>query len=590
MKLGVNQQMQQQMKLSPQMIQTISLMALPTTELRERIYEEVEKNPALEIINDNTEVATLDKTRTEVFVGEKRKTLSLSGVGRVKSSSTGNSEESDNFQSFLENRPDKEETLQSHLLSQVRLMPLTETEHRLTEKIIANLDDRGFHHVSPEGLLDAAFPDETPELLNRCLNIVRRLDPVGTGCYGVQESLLVQAQLAGEAAGNSNTGATKTDGATVRNAGIEKLDNRKAPPLALLILAHHFRLLENPRPSTVYKKLASLPPVMVKGVTITLEKVTEALDFIKTLDPQPARQFSSSSTVYVAADVIIRKIPIEPDETDVNEELYNSSLPAKKNYRLQAEFEDNQLPDVIVSPVFSRLASKAKSMMGDSELKFVTDAIKDAQWFLGAIEQRKATMLKVIRVILRRQAAFFDMGPRYLSPLRMKDVAEEIGVHETTVSRIANGKYLRCEWGFFELKYFFTNASGGEGAVHITGQIGKSKSSLMKQTDAKLQQTDVKTVKIDIPASVSTLVTDKPLLQPKQLMTNDGTPLVAGGSKESVKQELKILIEQQTKLNPQKRISDEKLSKLLAEKGIVIARRTVAKYRAELQINSSYDR
>ena len=160
----------------------------------------------------------------------------------------------------------------------------------------------------------------------------------------------------------------------------------------------------------------------------------------------------------------------------------------------------------------------------------IKKAVADAKNFLNAIHQRNITLQKVSVEIVKHQIEFFEKGSLYLKPLRLKDIAEKIGVHETTVSRISNGKYIQCEWGLFEIKYFFSNAVS----------VGEK--------------------------------------------TNDDSQ--KEHSKESVKQVLlSILSTDEGKL-----LSDQKLSDKLAEKGIKIARRTVAKYRKELNFDSSYDR
>ena len=154
---------------------------------------------------------------------------------------------------------------------------------------------------------------------------------------------------------------------------------------------------------------------------------------------------------------------------------------------------------------------------------------------------REKTVYAAVCAIVERQKLFFYKGPGHLRPLRMKDIAEAIGVHETTVSRIANGKYLQCEWGLFEFKYFFTNA--------------------VSQKDTPSAQDERKS----------------------------GAGQSNPGSKESVKHLLKIIIDKNEQKGI-KKLSDAKLAELLEAEGVRIARRTVAKYRSELNIESSFDR
>ncbi len=457
--------------MSPQMIQSISLMSLSADELADRIYEEVERNPALELVKDAS--------------------FQYSSAGSRKTSSS--SSVSDAHQSFLESVPSRSVSLKEHLLSQFNLLHLSEREAETGQRIINNLDEQGFHSIP----LDQLFPSRDAGIVQKVLARIQHLEPSGVACSGLQESLLIQAH--------------------------SRVDSPLIAVRILSLSADIFgEIFSKPRPSLMVKKLQELQNP--DFASVTQKDVEEALDFIKTLDPYPARQFSSSSPQYIIPDVRIRRS--SPEEKEESGEDFI------------IEFLNGVLPDIAVSGEFEKLAQGSKSgdssgkeaVKADKEArKFAGEAVKDAQWFIRSIHQRNVTLLKTVSVILRRQKAFFEKGSRYLSPLRMKDVADEIGVHEATVSRIAGSKYLQCEWGIFELKYFFITAVAS-------------------------------------------------------------TPAGAGNkspqdhSKESVKEELRILIEKQGSL------SDQKLSELLEQKGIKIARRTVAKYRAELNINSSFDR
>lgn len=159
--------------------------------------------------------------------------------------------------------------------------------------------------------------------------------------------------------------------------------------------------------------------------------------------------------------------------------------------------------------------------------QFVSASVKNARWFIHSIHQRNQTLLKTARAIVEFQREFFIRGPKYLKPLTLKDIAGEVGVHEATVSRITTGKYVQTEWGIFELKYFFSNSISGSGS-----------------TGSRF-------------------------------------------SKEGVKQTIKEILEAEKQ---EKHLSDQRITELLAKRGINIARRTVAKYRKELDISSSYDR
>ncbi len=460
LKLDYSQKMQQQLKLSPQMIQSIDLLRLPVEELCDRVYKEAEKNPAIEIVKDaDLSIRTVTPSQTSRF-----------------------SNASDNFQSFLENTADHEESLQEHLLFQLSLLNLSENERNLGERIIQNLDVHGFFSTSLEKIL---YPNETMASLNHVLEIIRTLEPQGIAFPSVNESLLYQAK-----------------------------QNGVCSPLVFEILQNHFSVLEKKRVNLIKKHLQD------NSIDCTLEEVEDALACIKMLDPYPARNFNAvNSTVqYVIPDVIIRK----RDENDDEDENTTEGF--------VVEFLKGSLPEITLSPVYTSIIDeKNKSKEAHH---FALEAVQNAKLFIQSLEYRKNSMYQAIQEIVTTQYEFFRHGPGHLVPLRQKDVAKKIGMHETTISRIANGKYLQCDWGIFELKYFFTNA------VH---------NKLDQDTE-------------NIP-----------------------------DSKEAIKHQIVLLLNESERAG-EKKLSDSKIVKLLEEKGIHIARRTIAKYRSELNIESSFDR
>lgn len=188
---------------------------------------------------------------------------------------------------------------------------------------------------------------------------------------------------------------------------------------------------------------------------------------------------------------------------------------------------DEEIPVLGINTFFHSMQGDQQRSRQKEVRQFVSNSVKNARWFIHSIQQRNQTLLKTARAIVEFQREFFVRGPKYLKPLTLKDIAGEVGVHEATVSRITTGKYVQTEWGIFELKYFFSNSISGSGS-----------------TGSRF-------------------------------------------SKEGVKQTIKeiLLAEKQ-----EKHMSDQRIAELLARRGINIARRTVAKYRKELDISSSYDR
>jgi RNA polymerase sigma-54 factor len=440
-------------------------MALPIVDLREKIDEELERNPALEVLEDNS-VVSLDaaysprKEEDEYF-----EATSDSGFISRRSD-----EASDEHYKFIEGVLARSETLQEHLLWNLRLAPAGEDLRRTAELIIQNLDEDGFHKEPPELLLKG----EKPIRIREALDLVRSLDPPGCATADYRESLAVQARL-------------------LPNA-----------PEGMEQALEYLGLLERGKFAEAARKLGRNEDEL----RFIFKRIREDLT------PFPGRVFASGEeTRYVVPDVQV----------------------AAREGEFVIKLNDEEIPVLGISPFFMKIAGRkrgagaAELPLPGPEIKpvrdFARENIKEARWFIQSINQRNHTLLRVARAIVEFQREFFVNGPKYLAPLTLRDIAQELGVHEATVSRTANGKYMQTEWGIFELRHFFTNSISGLGS--------------------------------------------------------------AGSrySKEGVKALIRELITQENR-----RFSDQELADLLARRGIPLARRTVAKYRNELDLGSSYYR
>lgn len=457
----------QTQKLSLQAIESINLLPLTTFELSNRIYEEIEKNPALEIAKEAD------------FSDFSDKISKLKEKTRLRKKS-----DEDFFQVWLENTTTKEETLQEHLLSQLAEIDLPNEERDFAEKIIQNINENGFFYEPPQNLFFEVNQNSTDKLspsqeklLQKTLKLVQSFEPLGVACNNLQESLVLQAKA------------------------------KNCSDLVLFLLQEHFELLENPRVSAICKKIEN----------VSAKQIEQALDFIRSLNPFPARQFATRKTDYIVPDVYVYKNKIDSDSFDKkNDEIFSVVI--------ASDF----LPTPELSMEFCEFAKGDKK---DETVKYAKEKINEAKWFLQSLENREKTLLKVAKAIVKKQNSFFLGLSKVPNPLRLKDIALECNVHETTVSRIVNGKFLQCAQGIFELRYFFTN-------------------SIEQNNSVKTENSNI--------------------------------------SKEAVKEEIKKILAEFEQ--SEKNLSDSKLATILAEKGMAVARRTVAKYRAELNIASSYDR
>lgn len=442
---------EQRLKMNPQLFQSIKLMALPVVDLRERIQEEIDKNPALEVLEDRS-IVSLDasyaphKEEDDYF-----ESSSDSGFPR-----RGSDEDSDEQRKFIEGVLSRPETLQEHLLWQLRLQPISDELRRVGELLIQNLDADGFHKEP----LDLLLKDLPESVSQAALALVRALDPQGTCTADYHESLAVQAALLPDA------------------------------PEGILDVIEHLELLDRGKLGEAAKK-----------VKRSEAEIREILERIRELTPFPGRQFDSSETRFVTPDIQV----------------------LRKDGEFIILLNDEEIPILGINPFFMQLSGGKD---GEKPVRdFVKENIKEARWFIRSINQRNHTLLRVARAVVEFQRPFFAKGPKFLAPLTLKDIAAEIGVHETTVSRIANGKYMQTEWGIFEIRHFFTNSISGAGS--------------------------------------------------------SGSRY----SKEGVKEIIKEIIQEE-----EGHLSDQDIADLLARKGIPLARRTVAKYRKELDLGSSYTR
>lgn len=436
--------------MTPQLLQSIKILTLPMQELKLRIEEELEQNPALEV---TVEPATLSLDETAERTEDRAEYEEAPDY--VTSGGTFDGDE-DAQRAFLEGALSRPESLHEHLLWQLRLEPLSPEEQELGELLIMNLDDNGFHIEPPEQVREGLSPDAVAPLLE----VIHGLDPVGCGVTDYRESLIVQTML-----------------------------DPAAPEGALEIVRDHLELLERGRERDI-AKVASLPP----------DLMAVAIAYVRTLSPFPGRAFAPDDATYVIPDLVL----------------------TRRDGQFVLQFNDEEFPVLGVSPAY-RAATRSGSA---DEKRFAAGAVREAQWFISAIEQRNSTLLRVGRAILDFQRDFFVKGRKYLRPLTLRDIAEEIEMSEATISRVTNGKYIQTEWGIFELKHFFSNRVGGSDA----GMGIYSK------------------------AGVKEMV--------REILTGEG-----GAA-----------------------LSDQRITDLLGQRGVKIARRTVAKYRKELNISSSYER
>jgi RNA polymerase sigma-54 factor len=445
--------------LSPQLQQSLLILQTPLLELRNLVRQEMETNPVLEELPNQSgpdERETAEPSADNNFKEEFEKLASLDEEWRdymAQSGSYSRSQEAQEKRQFFFDSIPVQETLQQNLIGQLNQTALSADDRRAAETIIGNIDDNGFLQSAPEQMaLNSGIPKENFEKL---LTLIQSFHPPGVGARDLRECLLLQL----ERQGKENTLEYK-----IISEHMEDLGKRRFPEIG-------------------------------RRMNIGVDEVQKAADKIGRLNPRPGQIFAAAPQNYVLPDVTVEK-----EDGDY-----------------QIVLNDDQIPHLRISNIYKDIIAQDKN---GSEVKdYIRDKIRSGKFLIRSIHQRQQTISNIAQQIVGRQRDFLEHGPSHLKPMTMGEIADAIGVHETTVSRAVSGKYMATPHGIFEMKYFFTS-----GYQTATGE--------------SLSNTSVKEAILDL------------------VKHEDGNaPL-----------------------------SDQQIVEILNERGIPIARRTVAKYRDELNI------
>jgi RNA polymerase sigma-54 factor len=462
----------QKLILTPALQQAIKLLPMSTLELADLLTQEVVENPLLE------EIPTEELQATETPVEEK------AAEEKTAAEKTDTWEDADYDYFFgeylddgyrprmqqevrelppIENTLSTSSSLTDHLEWQLSLQQTdVEAIREVGEAIIGNLDDDGYLVASVDEI--AAMGPWPIEDVEKALRLVQSFDPIGVAARDLQECLMLQLRHL-------------------------HLDGTPAET----IVAEHLRLLHNHQMPELAKKLG-----------LSIEDVKHHVEIIQHLDPKPGNRFNPQPSQYVIPDVYIIKV----------EDQYVAVL------------NEDGLPQLRISPTYRRLLDKSATTENSAETRaYVKDKFRSALWLIKSVEQRQKTIHKVATSIINFQRDFLDHGIEHLRPLVLRDVANDIGMHESTVSRVVTNKYMHTPQGVFEMKYFFHSG--------ISSSYGEAVSSV------------------------------------------------------TIKNRIRKIIEGE---DPRKPLSDSKIVSILQREGLILARRTIAKYREELKIPTSNQR
>ncbi|MBN1981014.1 MAG: RNA polymerase factor sigma-54 [Chitinivibrionales bacterium] len=464
MNLGLDLSLKLQQKLSFQMIQSLKLLQINTLQLEQLLKTELEMNPVLEAVD-----AEEEKAEQTEEPGEEKESSD-------KDSELETGEDTIDWEEYLEEGFDlgyshSEETDPN----QEWYEPTPVYQETLEEFLNKQVDEKRLPEeqkllvqfiigsLDKDGYLRIAveqiadFTNTTIARVVKALEIVWGLEPAGIGCRNLQECLMLQLRRMG-----------------------------KDDSIAMTIISQEWELFE---------KLKI--PEIASRLSVDIKEVQQALEVIRHLNPKPGYSVNQDASSTIIPDLIVERI----------------------DGKFLVMINDRSTPSLHINRAYAEMLKRGSVVKKDVK-NYIRDKFNSATWLIRSIEQRRATMLKVMYAIIEKQPSFFEKGPPNLNPLKLQDIADMISMHISTVSRVTNNKYVQTPFGIFELKYFFSEALGQDS-----------------------EGSDISTSKI--------------------------------------KNRLKELVDNENKKEP---LSDQHLSELLSQEDLKVARRTVAKYRELLKI------
>jgi RNA polymerase sigma-54 factor len=411
--LKQNLKLSQQLVMTPQLQQAIKLLQLSRLELTDLITQEIEENPLLEEVTaeeypEDTAVPESDAVeiadREEIKAVERTEEVTGEGDGK---------EEFD-WNSYLEDygptgvrydRKDDEApswdnmlmvkpSLTDHLMWQLKLSRITDAEMKIGEQIIGNLDSNGYLVASIEEIAKQEGVEES--FVEGVLKKIQEFDPPGIAARDIKECLLIQARILGV-----------------------------LTPLGESIINEHLKDLETKNYSNISRKLK-----------VPMSEVLQAVCIISSMDPKPGSAYTEERIDTITPDVYVSK--------------------AGEEYKII--LNDDGLPKLRISNFYKEIMGGSNTCPdAENSRKYIRERMQSATWLIKSIQQRQRTIYKVTESILKLQRDFFNYGINYLKPLVLRDIADDVEMHESTISRVVTNKYMHTPRGIFELKYFFSS-------------------------------------------------------------------------------------------------------------------------------------
>jgi len=448
--LNLNQQQKQQQKLSPQQIQYIKLLQLPTMSLEQRIKSELEENPLLEEGEEEDDLFEDEQPlNEEPRVDDERATMEEDTEREPEATEDdydwdellNSSDDLYGYKARVDHSKEEEErdrpmpatgSIAEDLRQQLTYLDLSEREELIAEQLIGSIDADGYLRRPLESVVDDIMFNHGLDLdeddVEEVLQIVQTLDPVGIGARDLRECLLIQLK-------------NMPDAVDYRETAIE--------------------MIEDEYKSFTMKHFGKLK----KKLNLSDEELKEVFELVQRLDPKPGEGEFTAQQNYITPDFNVRYVDGEfivtlngrnaPDlRISSHYRKMLEKLSAQKKKKKEEEEKEKAKPEGI----------------DDDTRQFLKNKYESARWFINSINQRRHTMTKVMHAIIQLQEDFFKYGEGHLKPMILKDIAEIIDMDISTVSRVVNGKYVQTEFGVYELKYFFSEGLETESGEEISNK------------------------------------------------------------------------------------------------------------------------
>ncbi len=411
MKPSLQLRVSQNLAMTPQLQQAIRLLQLSNVELQMEVQQALESNMMLEIDDDEdneqpeqqsveySEIKSRDQIDEDDISQNIPEDLPVDSVWEdVYDSSISFSPGLNNNEPvFFENQNLQEKSLRDHLLWQLNVIPVSEKDKAIAITIIDALDDDGNLSCKLEEILDSLGDDIEVELdeVEAVLNLIQAMEPAGVGARNLQECLMLQLNQC--------------------PADTPWLDKAKE------LVGRHLELMA----ARDFNQL-------MRRLKVTQKDLQEIITLIQTMNPRPGTLIQSTQTEYVIPDVYVKK----------------------EKCMWKVELNTDSIPHIKINTSYANMIRRADNSTDNTSMK---THLQEARWFIKSLQSRSETLLRVASCIVERQRAFLEYGEEAMKPLVLHDVAEALGMHESTISRVTTRKYMHTPRGIYELKYFFSS-------------------------------------------------------------------------------------------------------------------------------------